>query len=869
MEKYIKNIKPKHYGIVAFLLTCIAIYVMLSYEQVLSTGMYMFTEGDTLNQYVPFVKMFFRDLLEGENLWYSWSTSMGQNTALTYSYYVLNPFNFLYVIFGFLDEAVITAMIFIIKTGLVAFFFQKFSVKVLNCNGVESIVFSLFYALCSFHVIYNVLNIMWIDALYMLPLICQLIYQLKKEGKWKGLVAAYAYLFIIQFYMAFVVGIFTFLFAILLWVFDDEKKDRIRNILKYVLTVILAIGISGVVWVPTLLYLYGNNIENALAFEVLQADLFDILFNLSWGQTQGLEGVYPYIYCGIPTLLLCILFFFNKKIGLKEKIGVGILGIFIFACMLFMPLYKFMHAFDAPDMLGFRFSFLLSFLMCAVACKQGSYIREISRRRFVIVMLGVLICYVLLFVMQADAYWKIKSNMWVTVVGNIVILTLWGFIFCFAIKKARNQILSVLLVLSVAVIEVISNGYATYMVMGPEVTERHYNIYKGSIEAGVSMIEDDGFYRVRYMNDFVTNSDSWFDYKGIADFSTARNVVLQDSMSALGHYACRNMISDIGNTPVTDMLFGMKYVINGVHPYIMAMQIPEPAVMENEYALSLGYMVEEEVLTYQFPSLHVFDNMDTLLQSMTGESINCYENVPEDLVVVDAQNAWYDVTEDGICVGRNNDNTEDGYIHYKIPEQEDRIEYVQFQSNENKMTPNTPLLLGGEENSVSDNGYLTVSYARKLDVADGMAGVSVLFPEDVMPVATYQQANFSYFNAAELMKAYDILSQNQMEIIEYGNTYIDANITVPEERRVLFTSIPYDSGWTVYVDGVESETKAVVGDAFLALELEPGYHDLAFRYEAPGACMGMSISGISFGIYAIMVLTDFIKTKKRKAKEGK
>lgn len=867
MEKYLMKIKPKHYGVVVFLLTCIATYVMLSYEQVLSTGIYVFIEGDTLTQFVPFVKMFFRDLMSGESLWYSWSMSMGQNTALTYAFYVWNPFN-LFFLLEFLDEAVIVAIIFILKTGLTAFFFQKFAVKVLDCKGVESIVFSLFYALCSFHVIYNVLNIMWIDALYMLPLICQLIYQLKKDGKWKGLMLAYAYLFITQFYMAFIVGIFTFLFMILLWVFDEEKKGRIRKSLKYVSGVVLAIGISAVIWVPTLLFLYGNNVENALAFEALKANIFDILFNLSWGQMQGVEGIYPYIYCGIPTIILCVLFFFNKRIRIKEKICVGILGIFLLTCMLFMPFYKFMHAFDAPDMLGFRFSFLLSFLMCAVACKQGSYIRELSKRKFSVITSGVLILYVILYVMQADAHWYVQSNIWITMVGNIIFLTLWILIFVFAIKKARNQFVTAILIIAVTVLEVVSNGYATYMVMGSDGMERHYNVYKDSIETGVSMLEEDGFYRTRYMNDYVMNSDAWFDYKGISDFATARNVVLQDAMSSLGHYACRNIISDIGNTPVTDMLFGIKYVINGVHPYIMAMQIPDPTVTENEYALSLGYMVEEEVLTYQFLSLHAFDNMDTLLQSMTGEDINCFENVSEDLVVVDVENTWYDVSEEGICVGRNNDNSEEGYIHYKILAQEGKTVYVQFQNEENRIIPNAPLLLGGEENSVSDNGYITVSYARKLDIADGMAVVSVLFPENVMPVTTYQQANFSYYNGSELTKAYDILSQNQMEIEKYGNAYIDANVTVPEERTVLFTSIPYDEGWTVYVDGVETETKAVVGDAFIALELEPGYHDLEFRYEAPGARTGMAVSGISLGIYGILIAADLVKSKKRKAKEG-
>ena len=98
MEKILKKIQPKHYGIVAAVLSALGMYMILSICQYLSTGKYILLISDHLQQYVPFIKMFFRDILEGESIWYSWNTYMGMNTTMLNAYYVMSPFNLLYLI---------------------------------------------------------------------------------------------------------------------------------------------------------------------------------------------------------------------------------------------------------------------------------------------------------------------------------------------------------------------------------------------------------------------------------------------------------------------------------------------------------------------------------------------------------------------------------------------------------------------------------------------------------------------------------------------------------------------------------------------------------------------------------------------------
>jgi len=871
MEKYLLKIKPKHYGAVAFCLTTIAMYLMFAYEEVLSTGRYVILEGDLLQQYIPFIKMLARDILQGENLWYSWSLSMGMNTSLCYAYYVLSPFNLLFLIFYNVDEAIITAGIIILKTALSAFFFQKFVSSKLKCDGVESIVFSIFYAMCSYNVIYNVLNIAWIDALYMLPLISGFIIDYIKENKWKGLVAAYAYLFVTQFYMAYIVGFFTALFfvTILLCYQQINLQRKLAKVGMYVVIVCIAVCVTTVVWMPSLFFLLQNSVATDASID-LKLNIGDIFKNMFWGQMQGLEGVYPYIYCGMPTLILTPLFFVTKKNSAREKIICLILIVSLISGMLIEPFYFFIHAFDVPNSLGFRFSFILSFVLCAIGCYQYKKMREIDKKYIFIIATIEVILYVIVTILQSEVDYIIDLKFQIiTLIFNIMFMLCW--IGCLLYSRRINCKKTVVcaLCLFLAVVEMVSNGFICFKHEGADNLERHYNIYKDSINYTINELkEDEDFYRVYYINDWNHNSDSWFGYKGLSDFCSAVNINYQKMMAQLGFISTNNTTYDVGITPVTEMIFGIKYIVEGTHPYIMAVSIPDPVIHENPIALSLGYMVSEKITEYQFANNGAFVNMNELLSTMTDSEIMCFEPISENMVTIYEENAELNYENNSFIIRKVSSDEDDGIIKYSIRGNDDRSVYVQFQREHIYYSLESPLLLGGNENSVYDMGRLTGAYAKELARVDGGYEVVIQIASDNMPAIAYQQANFCYYNEDELIKAYDILSQNQMVIREYGNTYIDAYVTVPDERTVLFTSIPYDEGWTVYVDGVETQTHAVVGDAFLALELEPGYHDLEFEYEAPGARMGMTGSGVSVGLYAGCILIEYMIKRKRKAKEG-
>ena len=97
------------------------------------------------------------------------------------------------------------------------------------------------------------------------------------------------------------------------------------------------------------------------------------------------------------------------------------------------------------------------------------------------------------------------------------------------------------------------------------------------------------------------------------------------------------------------------------------------------------------------------------------------------------------------------------------------------------------------------------------------------------------------------------LSEQHMENVVYDSTHIEGQITMKEPGKV-FLSVPYEKGWTVYVDGEETVTENY-GDCFMMIPLQPGMHEIDLRYEPVGKKEGIVISicgMVLFGLLAFM-----------------
>ena len=86
--------------------------------------------------------------------------------------------------------------------------------------------------------------------------------------------------------------------------------------------------------------------------------------------------------------------------------------------------------------------------------------------------------------------------------------------------------------------------------------------------------------------------------------------------------------------------------------------------------------------------------------------------------------------------------------------------------------------------------------------------------------------------------------------------------TINSDRDGLFyASIPYEKGWTAYVDGEEVEIKPI-GGSMISFDITKGEHDIVLKYVPNGFKPGLAVSIVCMlGFAAFCVLTYIFKKK--------
>lgn len=103
------------------------------------------------------------------------------------------------------------------------------------------------------------------------------------------------------------------------------------------------------------------------------------------------------------------------------------------------------------------------------------------------------------------------------------------------------------------------------------------------------------------------------------------------------------------------------------------------------------------------------------------------------------------------------------------------------------------------------------------------------------------------------------LREESLENVAFNWRGLTGDITVSRDKMLCF-SIPYDSGWTAYVDGQKTKLYQA-NTAFMAVELPVGYHTVELRYWTPGLTAGIAMSAA--GVVGLAVMA--VLRKKAKA----
>ncbi|WP_156019038.1 glycosyltransferase PgfM1 [Streptococcus ruminantium] len=388
--------------IISALVPMVIILVVWSFIGMYPFGTKSLMAVDFGQQYISFYGFLKSAILSGDwsSFFYSFTKSLGGDMLGVLAYYLLSPFNLIYIITPFSHFSLAVFLTIWLRYGAIGLSFAYLLVrryKALEGNAWLVPFASTAYALSGMLVSYQ-MNPIFYDAMILLPLVIAVLEELLDGGKPFCYIWMIALTFFLQFYMGYMIGIFVALYACFyvsprLAVEGDWKKKLgsfFSPLLRTFSYSVMAIGLVSVLIYPVALNLMQSKgqVGTGLTFRLaLQINPLDILSKLTIGGFDTTSGWsagpnLPNIYVGALALFGFILYFKFAKVHRNQKISASIITVIFFISFVNEFASKIWHMGQNPAGFFFRFSWILSFYMVLLAFQAFKESPKISNKGF-------------------------------------------------------------------------------------------------------------------------------------------------------------------------------------------------------------------------------------------------------------------------------------------------------------------------------------------------------------------------------------------------------------------------------------------------------------------------------------------------------
>lgn len=869
---------------------CIAvIYVIFS---VFPFGSITVMRMDLYHQYGPLFAELYDRIVEHKSLLYSWITGGGSSFLGNYLNYLSSPLSFLIFLFDKEDISYAITFIVAFKCILSATSFSYYLKKRFNKDNYFLSVFGILYAFSAYFLAYY-WNVMWLDAMIMLPLIALGIEKIFKTGDIKLYTVSLVILFFANYYMGYMCCIFAVLYFFVCFIntySNDGKlnenavyekkystKALMNNVfinrgVKFAFASIIAALICAITLVPVFMILKNSSATSGTFPQTFKSyfDLLDLITShfalLETTIRSSGDNVLPNIYTGILTFILLPLFLINNKIKLKEKATYVVLIIFFVFCFNNNCAEYIWHAFHFPNDLPYRYSYMYSFIIAVMGYKtilnfKGIKVKDIAYTGLAIISF-VIIC-------QKFLTNKMTNS---TIYATIIFVALWcGFLFLLKNKNAQKKTVSFVLVTFILCETIISSIVGLPLNQDNKNYKENYKTYTNAINYIDN--KDSGFYRTElcYLN---TRMDpAYYGYNGISVFSSMAYESYSQLQSSLGMQSNKvNSYTYNTQTPVYNMMFNIKYLIqtdvslapsSNLYKKIYTTSDKKSNVYESKYNLPIAYCVNSKIDDWVTDEGNPFEIQSDFVKLATGYS-NVFKPVEYNSTDFDAVSGD-DVTENGTYWLEKSDSSSNyGTETVSLSPTIDGNLYLYVKSSDLKTITVNSEKVSDITQSMEDAYILDLGYHNK--------GDEVLVSLDASKMESESTSFDFYCYTADdtvVKNMYNSLAGNSLNVESYSDTTIKGTVKA-KENCYLYSSIPYDDGWSVYVDGKKAETFEI-GGTLLAIELTPGQHKIEYKYFPVGFLYGIIISAVTvFGLCGFYIYNkSSLKLNKSKRRKDK
>ncbi|NLC39569.1 MAG: YfhO family protein, partial [Clostridiaceae bacterium] len=531
----------------------------------------------------------------------------------------------------------------------------------------------------------------------------------------------------------------------------------------------------------------------------------------------------------------------------------------------------------------YRNSFVYIFLVLTMAYGALRSLRDLKSKDVVLLAVPLLLA-VPISVLLLDDLAVSVATQWVTI-AFLVLYTLIFASFGRSITEEKNRlitssasskrsVLSIVLIL-LMIFELITHSIVSVHFVD---TNEYYGLRDGyaagdkpaAIRAALADIEnnyqDGPFYRVELNKQKSSNDPALYGYNGLSMFASTSAKAPVRFFENMGYYSNGiNSYKYTGSTVFLDSLFSIEFLLARdpiSYDEVLREKVldnGEVQVYQNPYTLPLGFVANSSVLTYSSTGGNVFQNQNRLAQHINPALKNIFTELK--VSNLDAP------PEASSASGNSRFNFYKTYpdesytLHLNAEIDEAATYYLYFNSKKNDMDDAKLTDQSGRDISLNRTGLTELGFLEmgEVNLELTFSGSAAASGEIELRLARLDESELKKFCLAG--------NRGGLKLSSFSNDYFYGHFE-SRDNGVLLLSIPYDPGWTVWVDG-EIQDVRKVDLALMAIPVSAGEHRITMLYRPEGLSEGLLIAAIALAVFILAtVASTFLKKRREQAAAG-
>lgn len=840
--------------------------------------------ADSSPQYVPKVIYFIREgraflhnLLQGEWNFKMYDFQFGLGDAVPLH---MEPIYWLYLLFGESRIELAYGALILLRYYLSGLSISVF-LKYFHYTDWGCLAGSMVYVFSGYGLFAGMQHSHFIIPMITLPLLLLAMEEIYREKRWYLCTMFVALSFWCGYYFTYMNTILMGCYFLIRFFFGEEERSWKRFFLRMrtiICSYLLGIGIANITFFNTFAGYLTSSRTGGGAIQRVSLWSYGSGFFKSAFQCFLVTGTGPgnWLRLGFIALsYLALVLLFLRKGNLQIKAGF-LLG------TLFCMIPVFGYVFSGFGTITNRWCYGYAFVIALITAKMAEEFKDLTRKE--LIFMGILILPYLYFGIGRKLLGRGYKRA-TLVAGILLLLTYLLVVLVNCRKKLPGKLKTAAFTCNLIVLLWASGLMFFHSGFGNMISEftKSGTVIDKATDTPLKVmdeVEDESFYRSYARQKSSTQGASMIlEYNGVEYFNSTLAGPTVDFYREMGltswtlvklmGFDERGYLDALGDVKYMVMKEGKEFPLPYGFTEVKKILRDDVyyTVYENQNVLPLGYTYDQVISLENLEKTDTPLRQEILLQAAVvdkpEEVSGCQimeEADSEDQIRISGQKVEItdiecdeNVTYDGSTIKGETDGTmilyfdglEDSetYLYIRgLTMKKPRKGTLYFQTNEQEETQSYVVKgLTNTYNTQQEEFVINLGYTKeKKQFCKIRFGQKMTL--NLEDLAIYCQPMAPLTEYAEARKA------DSLENIEMDTNRISGTVNAQKEELMVF-SIPYQSGWSAYVDGVKTDViRANI--MYMGVGLTEGEHTIELRYEMPGLRISLVITTVSLLIFA-------------------